>query len=307
MIFVSLSIQSTNRWRQYERHHHFLEHSMATSPTTLVVGASGTVGTELSRLLAERGHRVLRATSRTAGVGQVPLDLVTGAGVATAFDGVDRAFLLAPPGHVNQHELLIPAIEAARAAGVQKVVLMSAMGANASDDLPLRRAELALIGSGLAWNVIRPNWFMQNFHTFWLEGIRTQGKIFLPVGRAKGSFIDARDIADVAAQLLSTADFDGKDFDLTGARALDHDEVASILSRATGRTIAFEDIPPEAMLAGLVAHGVPQAYAEFLVTILGFFKAGYAERTTDAVQRLTGHAPRPFEDYAREHRAMWIA
>ena len=172
---------------------------MALSPTTLVIGASGTVGSELSRRLAERGHRVLRATSKPAAVGQVRLDLVSGEGVAAAFAGVDRAFLLAPPGHVNQHELLVPAIEAARAQGVKKLVLMSAMGANASDELPLRRAELALIGSGLAWNVIRPNWFMQNFHTFWLEGIRTQGKIQLPVGRAKGSFIDARDIAAVAA------------------------------------------------------------------------------------------------------------
>ena len=280
---------------------------MALSPTTLVIGASGTVGSELSRRLAERGHRVLRATSKPAAVGQVRLDLVSGEGVAAAFAGVDRAFLLAPPGHVNQHELLVPAIEAARAQGVKKLVLMSAMGANASDELPLRRAELALIGSGLAWNVIRPNWFMQNFHTFWLEGIRTQGKIQLPVGRAKGSFIDARDIAAVAAQLLSTADFDGQDFDLTGGRALDHDEAAAILSRATGRTIVFEDIPPEAMLEGLVAHGVPKPYAGFLVTILGFFKAGTSERTTDAVQRLTGAAPRTFEDYARDHRAAWLA
>ena len=280
---------------------------MATPPTTLVVGASGTVGSELSRRLAERGHQVRRATSRTPGVGQVALDLVSGAGVQAAFAGVDRAFLLAPPGHVNQHELLIPLIDAARAQGVQKLVLMSAMGADAADDLPLRRAELALIGSGLAWNVIRPNWFMQNFHTFWLDGIRSQGRILLPVGRAKGSFIDARDIADVAAQLLSTRDFDGQAFDLTGARALDHDEAAEILSRASGRRIVFEDITPEAMFAALVAHGVPQPYAGFLVTILGYFKAGAAARTTDAVQRITGHAPRSFEDYARDHRAAWLA
>jgi uncharacterized protein YbjT (DUF2867 family) len=279
---------------------------MTLVPTTLVVGASGTVGSTLSQHLAERGHRVLRATSRAPGAGQVHLDAVSGAGVAQAFAGVDRAFLLAPPGHANQHELLLPLIDAARAQGVRKIVLMSAMGANASDETPLRRAELALIGSGLAWNVIRPNWFMQNFHTFWLDGIRGQGRILLPVGRAKGSFIDARDIADVAAQLLSTADFDGQDFDLTGGRALDHDEAAAILSRATGRTIVFEDIAPEAMLAGLLAHGMPRPYAEFLVAILGFFKAGYSERTTDAVQRLTGHAPRTFEDYVREHRAHWL-
>jgi len=278
---------------------------MATSPTTLVIGASGTVGSTLSRLLAERGHRVLRATSKAPGAGQVQLDLVTRTGLEQALDGVERAFLLAPPGHVNQDELLIPLIDAARAKGLKKVVLMTAMGANASDDLPLRKAELALIGSGVAWNVIRPNWFMQNFQTFWLHGINAQGKIALPVARAKGSFIDARDIAAVAAQLLSNTDFERQEFDLTGPRALDHDEVAAILSRVAGRTIGFEDIAPEAMLAGLVQAGVPQPYAQFLVTILGYFKAGYAERTTDAVERITGQAPRTFEQYAQQQRAVW--
>lgn len=280
---------------------------MTVPRTTLIVGASGQVGSALSRLLEDRGQRVLRATSKSPGPGQVKLDLVSKSGLATAFEGVDAVFLMSPPGLTKQHELLIPAIDAARAAGVRKVALMTAMGANASDELPLRQAELALMRSGLVWNVIRPNWFMQNFNTFWLGGIRAQGQILLPVGQGKGSFIDSRDIAAVAAQLLSMADFDNQDFDLTGPRALDHDEAAAILSRVTGRTITFQDIPPAAMLAALTAHGMPHDYAEFLVTILGYFKAGYAERTTDAVERITGRAPRRFEDYAQEHREAWLA
>jgi uncharacterized protein YbjT (DUF2867 family) len=279
---------------------------MAQTPTTLIVGASGNVGIELSRLLSARGHRVLRATSKAPGAGQVKLDLVTRAGLDSALDGADRAYLLAPPGHVNQDELLIPVIDAARAKGLKKVVLMTAMNVNASDEIPLRKAELALTGSGLAWNVIRPNWFMQNFQTFWLHGINADGKIALPVGHAKGSFIDVRDIAAVAAQLLSNSDFDNREFDLTGPRALDHDEVAAILSRVAGRPITFADITPEAMLAGLLQAGVPKPYAEFLVTILGHFKAGHSARITDAVQRITGRAPRTFEQYAQDNRQAWL-
>jgi uncharacterized protein YbjT (DUF2867 family) len=276
-------------------------------PSTLVIGASGTVGSELSRLLAEQGHEVRRATSRPATQpGQVQLDLVSGQGLREAFDGVDRAFLLAPPGHSRQDLLLKPLIDEARSRGLRRVVLMSAMGANADEAAPLRQAELHLERSGLAWNVIRPNWFMQNFHTFWLKGIVEQGRIFLPVGQAKGSFIDARDIAAVAAALLSRDEFADRDFDLTGGEALDHDEVAAILSRETGRTILFEDIPPAAMLEGLLQAGLPREYAEFLVLILGFFKAGYAERITDAVQQITGHAPRGFAAYAKDHRAAWV-
>jgi uncharacterized protein YbjT (DUF2867 family) len=274
---------------------------------TLVIGANGTVGSELIRLLGAQGHQVLSATSRpVSGPHQVHLDLVTGSGLKDAFAQVERAFLLSPPGHVNQHELLKPAIDQAAASGVRKVVLMTAMGANADEAAPMRKAEVHLQNSGVVYNIIRPNWFMQNFHTYWVRGILDQGKILLPVGQAKGSFIDARDIAAVAAELLTASGHDGKDFDLTGAEALDHDQVATILSRETGRAITFQDMGPEAMLASLISAGLPTSYAEFLVMILGYFKAGYAERVTDSVRMITGKPPRGFAQYAADHRSAWL-
>jgi len=273
---------------------------------TLVIGAHGTVGSELVRRLGERGVPVLRATHRTpTEPDQVQLDLSSGAGVDAALAQADRAFLLSPPGHANQHELLNPLIDAAKAHDLKKVVLMSAMGANADDQIPLRRAELHLERSGLNWNVIRPNWFMQNFNSYWLGGIAGQGKIMLPVGRAKGSFIDARDIAAVAAELLTTERFDDREFDLTGAEALDHDQVAAILSKVSGRSIRYEEIAPAVMLPALVGAGLPKPYAEFLLVILDAFKAGHAERVTDAVSTITGRPPIAFERYAMDYRSAW--
>jgi uncharacterized protein YbjT (DUF2867 family) len=275
---------------------------------TLVIGASGTVGTELVRLLAHKDQQVVKATSRAPKTqGEVQLNLLTGDGIEPAFDGVERAFFLSPPGYTNQDQLLAPLIDAARTRKLRKVVLMSAMGANADPNVPLRKAELQLERSGVPFNIIRPNWFMQNFNSYWIQGILAQGKIFLPVGKAKGSFIDARDIAAVAAELLTGSRFDDRDFDLTGGEALDHDAVAAILSRETGRAIAFEDVTPEAMLHNLRSAGLPEDYARFLLVILGFFKAGYAERTTDAVVQITGRAPISFAQYAKDHRQAWLA
>jgi len=275
--------------------------------TTLVIGSSGTVGSELVRLLRAQGHTVRRATSRPpAEPDQVPLDLTTQRGLAQALAGVERLFLLAPPGHTNQDALLNPVIDQARASGLQKAVLMTAMGANLDEAAPLRKAEVHLERSGLAFNVIRPNWFMQNFNTFWIQGILQHGRILLPVGQARGSFIDARDIAAVAAVLLDGQAFDGQAFDLTGAQAFDHDEVAAVLSRETGRPIGYQDIPPQALRGALLEAGLPPDYVEFLLVILGFFKAGYSERVTDAVQAITGRAPRSLEQYARDHRAAWM-
>lgn len=273
--------------------------------TFLVIGATGTVGSELARLLETAGHTVRRATSRSAGPGQVHLDLTTGAGLSEALAGADGAFLLSPPGHTNQDVLLGPVIEAAKAHGVGKLVLMTAMGADADPTSPMRRLELQLEASGLTWNVIRPNWFMQNFHTFWLHGIRTQGAIQLPTGTAKGSFIDARDIAAVAAALLTGDRFANRAFDLTGDEALDHAQVAALLSAELGRPLRYDDITPEVMRPGLLAAGLPEAYADFLLLILHYFKLGAAERITTAVQDITGHAPRRFAQYARDYREAY--
>ncbi len=275
---------------------------------TLVIGANGTVGSELVRLLRVVGHNVIKATSRpvTDPTTEVHLNLVTRAGLDTALQGVSKVFMLSPPGHTNQDELLNPVVDAAKAHGVQKIVLMTAMGANADESAPMRKAEVHLQNSGLAYNIIRPNWFMQNFNSFWIQGILEHGKIFLPVGAAKGSFIDARDISAVAARLLSTDDFNQRDFDLTGAVALDHDAVAAILSKATGQTITYQDIPEGDMRGALLRAGLAPAYTEFLLLILGFFKAGYSERTTDAVQTLLGRPPLTLEQYAAEYRSAWI-
>ena len=275
---------------------------------TLVIGANGTVGSELVRLLRAAGHNVLKATSRpvTDPATEVHLNLVTRAGLDTALQGVSKVFMLSPPGHTNQDELLNPVVDAAKAHGVQKIVLMTAMGANADENAPMRKAEVHLQHSGLAYNIIRPNWFMQNFNSFWIHGILEHGKIFLPVGAAKGSFIDARDISAVAARLLSTDDFNQRDFDLTGAVAMDHDAVAAILSKATGQTITYQDIPEGDMRSALLQAGLPPAYAEFLLMILGYFKAGYSERTTDAVQTLLGRPPITLEQYAADYRSAWV-
>lgn len=273
----------------------------------LVLGASGNVGSHLSHILTEQGHTVLKATSQEPkSPEQIHLNLLTGEGVSDALGKADAAFLLAPPGYVNQDELLNPVIDQAKAHGVKKVVLMTAMGANVDERTPFRKAEIHLEKSGLDYNIIRPNWFMQNFHTFWIQGILEQNTIFLPTGQAKGSFIDARDIASVAAKLLTSDTHKNQDFDLTGSEALDHNEVADILSKVTGKPITYEDISPGVMQEQLIAAGLPKDYVGFLGIILDAFKQGYAESVTPAVETITGQAPIRFEKYAQDHKSAWL-
>jgi uncharacterized protein YbjT (DUF2867 family) len=277
----------------------------------LVAGASGAVGSHLVKFLAAEPGAIVRALTSKPGrqdterVKWVRADVLSEDGLAAAFSGVDRAFLLAPSGHANQHQVLAPLIREARRAKLEKVVLMTAKGADAVDASPFRRAELELERSGIAFNILRPNWFMQNFATFWARGIREQGKILLPAGAARVSFIDALDIAAVAARLLTRGGHEGKGFELTGAESLDHGDVAAVLSRVTGRRIVYEEISPRALRTQLLESGTPADYADFLLASFAFLREGRLAVITENLRALLGRNPSRLESFAQAHRGAW--
>jgi uncharacterized protein YbjT (DUF2867 family) len=184
-------------------------------------------------------------------------------------------------------------------------VFMTAMGANLNPTSPMRKAELQLEASGVPFAVIRPNWFLQNFNTYWLDGILRQGAILLPTGTARCSFIDARDISRVAAELLTSDRFPNEEFDLTGPEAVTHDHVAEVLTRVSGRTIRYQEVSTDEMRDRLLAAGLPLNYVEFMLVILGYLKAGYSEAVTDCVERITGRPPVSLKEYANDYRNTW--
>ncbi len=277
---------------------------------TLIIGATGTVGQEVARLVAAAGHEVVGATRRPDAQPASPhlswtaLDLATGEGLEAAFTGVERAFLLSPPGHADQHAVLAPLIAAAARHGLKKVVLMTAQGVDADESIPFRRAERALEASGTPFAIVRPGWFMQNFNAYWVAGIQQRDVVSVPAGDARTGFIDARDIAAVAAALLLRDGSDGA-FVLTGPEALTHDEVAAKIAAAAGRPIRYEDADPAAFRAGLVGAGVPADYAQLLLDLFAGVRAGWAAGLTDDVRRVLGREPIGFDRYAADFQAAF--
>lgn len=274
----------------------------------LVLGAGGNVGRPLVRALLARGERV-KAASRSGravdGAQGVVFDYANPDSFASAFEDVDRAYVMLPGGHMPSRALLAPVIEALAARQV-KVVFQSVLGADADDSLPYRQVEQVLERSGTPFVILRPNWFADNFHTFWKAGIH-QGQITLPAAQGRSSFIDVRDIADSAAAALTRADFDGQAFDLTGPQALDYAQAAGILGEVLGRPIRYQPITEAAFVAQLTGAGVPQDYALFLAAIFHPVREGETARVTDAVQALSGHAPRTLRTYAQDHRGDFAA
>jgi uncharacterized protein YbjT (DUF2867 family) len=272
----------------------------------LVLGATGTVGTPLVAQLLAAGEAV-KAASRhatpVAGAEAVRFDLADETTHGAAFEGVDRAFALLPTGHLEIEASLGRVIAAAAARRV-KLVLMSALGADADESLPYRRAEIALERSGTPHVILRPNWFADNFHSYWLAGIR-QGVIAVPAGEGRTSFIDARDIAASAAAVLRSDRFDGRAFNLTGPEALGYAEAAAILSAAAGRPIRYLAVEDAAFIDSLAGAGMPRDYASFIAAIFHPVREGWAAGVTPDVATLTGTAPRSLAAYAADHAARF--
>jgi uncharacterized protein YbjT (DUF2867 family) len=272
----------------------------------LVLGATGNVGRPLVDALMAKGEAVKAASRSGAPVGGaegVRFDYADASTVPAALDGVDRVFVMLAAGYTDPVGLLSPIVEAAAAKGA-KVVLMTAFGVDADDAIPYRQVELKLIRSGTPYVIVRPNWFMDNFHTFWKAGVAA-GHFGLPAGDGPTSFVDLRDLVASITAALTTDRFNGQAFALTGPQALTYGQAAAILSEAIGKPVAYDATSDAAFVAMLTGFGAPEAYAKFLASIFHPVREGWNAAVTDAVETLTGRKPIALSTYARDHAAAW--
>lgn len=272
------------------------------SKKILVLGATGTVGRPVVNGLIAKGEAV-RAASRSGaavpGAEGFAFDFSKPETIAAALEDVDRLYMLLPAGYLEVKELLLPVVEAAASRKV-KIVFQSVIGVDADDSIPYRQVEIAIEQSGAPYVILRPNWFSDNFHTFWKQGI-DHGQIALPAGDGKSSFIDARDIAESAIAALTSTTFDGKAYNLNGPEALTYADAAAILSAVTGKPIQYTATSDQAFIDMLKSGGVSADYAAFMASIFYPVRAGWTGAVTNDVSTLTGKSPRTLKAYAEDN------
>ncbi|HEV3468281.1 MAG TPA: SDR family oxidoreductase [Pyrinomonadaceae bacterium] len=282
----------------------------------LITGATGTTGRdvvgELSRLGAAGVRVMVRDASKADFIREAGFELVEGdferpETLDAALWSVERAFLLTPPSPQTT-EQQGRFIGAARRAGVRHVVKFSAFGASVAAPGGFAKwhgdAEEELRSSGLAYTMLRPNFFMQNL-LGQAQTIAAEGRIYQPVGEARASFVDTRDVAAVAARVLTEDGHEGRSYDITGPEALSYYDVAERLSAAAGREITYVPISPEEFRRGALAAGLPEWLVEALGLLNETFASGRASAVTDVVREITGTEPRTFEQFARDHASAF--
>ena len=298
--------------------------------TILVTGATGTLGSEVVKqlLLSARGERgegreedmIVKAAARSAndstfrntgGVQVVQLDYKKPDTLSASLKGVDKLFLLTP-FQSNMVDLTSNLVNEAKKAGVKYIVKQSVLGADAEPGITSsrlhRQAENIIEESEIPFTFLRPNFFMQNFITFYSHFIKTQGAFYVPAGDAKVSFVDVRDIAAVAAQALSSSSkkygagkHTRKAYDITGDEALSYGEAAEILSKEIGKKVNYVNVSDEDARKGMKDMGADHWTINSMIELFGITRASYLSDISPAVEQVTGKKPITFSQFARDY------
>jgi len=285
----------------------------------IITGATGNVGAVVARLLADAGAQV-RLAGRDAAPGvaglpglaapveRVRLDFTAPSTWEPAFAGARTMFLVRPPALGNVRRDLLPALGAARQAGVRHVVFLSLQGAERNKVVPHATVETWLRGSGLDWTFVRASFFHQNLSTTHAADVRDRGALVLPAGRGATAFVDAHDVGAVAAAaLLDPGAHRNRAWTVTGPQALTYAEVAGILSRELGRPVRYDPV-------GVLRYarharrelGMAPGMALVTSAIYTTARLGLAAGLTDDVRTVLGRDPVDVATFAHRERAAWM-
>jgi uncharacterized protein YbjT (DUF2867 family) len=283
----------------------------------LVTGATGTIGKEVVRALRAKNLSV-RAGARTPeklealkklGAEVVALDFNDPASVQSAFEGVDRVFLLTPFVE-SPVELAKGAIAAAKKAGVRFILRMSAAGAdpNAPAVLPREHGiiENLVKDSGIPWAVIQPSFFMDNFFNYSGDSIKGQSAVYGASGTGKVAYVSSADVGAVAAEILANPEkHASKSYLITGGEAVTDEQAVRTLSEVLNREIKLVNMPAKDYEAALRSAQLPNWMVENLLFLESMVKAqGWAEATVTTVKDVTGREPERLRSFFERNKSL---
>ena len=275
----------------------------------LVIGATGNIGSRVTRRLIARGERpsvFVRSAKKAKTLFGAEVDIHVGdlekprSSLAAALAGVDGTFLVSDGPDLDARDRTVAF--AAKSAGVRHVVKLSTLDVHTGVGTgPWHaRGEAAVRDSGVGFIFIQAAGFMLNALA-WADSIRDEGVLRSSTGKGKIAFIHPDDIADVAMAALTTRDHDGQALVITGPEALSYGEMAATIGFAIGKQVRFEEISDNQAYAGVVAWAGKGRYADALVDIWRAVREGRLATVSDGVKQVVGRRPISFDRWAEEN------
>ena len=281
----------------------------------LVTGASGNAGKEVLKSIVASGQPAKALFRSTQDAGNVPAgvpaviaDFGDAGALNRALEGINKVYLVCAP--VPQLvELESKAIDACKGAGVEYIVLNSALGAatfHASFPRWHAEVEKVLERSGINFTIIRPNSFMQNIVNYYAPTIRGQGAFYASMGSAPVSFIDVRDVGAFVARLFNSTGHNRRAYELNGPEAVTYNQVADLISQVTGRPAKYIDLPVSQLRQSMLETGMPAWQADALLELQRYYVEGGGGEVDGVVASVIGRQPTRLSTFLRESAPVFL-
>jgi uncharacterized protein YbjT (DUF2867 family) len=281
----------------------------------MVTGALGNVGGYVAKYLIQNGQEVVVADINPNALEErygikakhVNFDFTDANTFPAALQEVDRVFIMRPP-HLGKPEDLRPFIEALKAkGGIRLVSFLSLIGVENNPVPPHYRIEKYIEGADLPYCHIRPSFFMQNISGIHAFEIKHFNRIVVPVKNALTSFIDAEDIGEITARVLSEPEkHRNRGYAITGPEAIDYYMAAKILSEELGRTITYANPSPRlAKKYWIQVRGLDREYSAVMGMLYRMTRLGAAKKVTNTFEEVIGKKPQTFRQFVKKNLSAW--
>ena len=277
----------------------------------LITGATGKTGSATAKSLGEKGETfraLIRNEEKKEGLESLGGEVVIGSienteVVNQSMQGVKTVLVLLPNSE-SQLALEKQLVDSAKQAGVERIVKMSSIEATPDATSPIPKLHLEseeyIKQSGLAWTMIKPNFYMQNLLAS-AGTIKEQGKIFLPMGDGKTGMIDTTDVGKVLAKVLSEDGHESMNHEITGPEILSLYEVAEIFSQVLGKQVDYVDVPMDAYKETLGQFLTNQWHLDAVIDLFKGIAEGGIEDKTDTFNELMGETPKSLSQFLAEN------
>ena len=273
-----------------------------------ITGASGEIGGRVAKRLGASGCE-LRLVVRDASCARDidGAEVVGGASYGDAaamrgaLEGAETVFLVSAGEARDRVDLHRTAVDAAVAAGVERIVYLSFLAAAPDCTFTFGRdhfhTEQHIREAGVRWTFLRDSLYLDYVPFF----AGADGVIRGPAGDGRVGAVAREDVADVAAAVLSGHGHDGEAYPLTGPATFTLAEAAAELSSAAGTPVSYVAETIEEARESRAPSGAPDWEIEGWVTSYAAIAVGELDVVSDSVARLAGHPPRSLADFLREH------
>jgi len=278
--------------------------------TYLITGATGNVGKYVLEKLTDK--EVFAGISSEASVSKLPestqyriIRFGEPSTYESALKNIDCIFLMRPPHISNIKRDIVPFLEAAKAQKIKHIVFLSLAGAEKNIFVPHHKVEAAIKALSIPYTFIRPTFFMQNLSTTHLEEIRNKNEIIVPAGKGKTNFIDVRDIAAAAAEIIGKSEHYNKGYTITGQKSYTYFEIASIMSDVLKMNISYNNPSMIRFYRLMRKKGYQRKFIFVMIGIYATTKFGLADINTDELQGLINREPISFREFLKDYQEIF--